>query len=182
MAASPVTYATFFTIYIQRDPSISSIIRLVRDFTSQRGLVSRSAMVFMVLTMLFALALPTLVSAMTSYNAVTQAMVLKVDGTYEPLLQFQPLAYMVHDGWRIDLTGDYPVSYVNYSNTSSGHDPLIYGDSYWVKSYCRDPSQSAVDLQFSSSPYPNDLDCQLQVDISQCKFKSIFANTKPPHV
>lgn len=180
MASSPVTYATFFTIYIQKGPSLSSIIRLIHDFSSQRGLVSRSAMVFIVLTMLFVLALPTLVSAMTSYNAVTQAMVLKVDGTYEPLLQFQPLAYMIHDGWRINLTGDYPVPYTNYSNTSISADPLIYGDSYSIFPICADPGQVGNDSQYLSYNYFNGLDCRMQNDVSQCGFISILVPFWPP--
>lgn len=86
------------------------------------------ATAFIIFTMLYVLAWPTFASAMTSYTPSTQALVNTTDGSYVPLSDMYPIAYTIHDGWRIGLDGDYPVLYVG--NTTSGIESCECSNSY----------------------------------------------------
>ena len=69
MEASPVTYRTFWVIFIQKEASMVSIVEIIHDFLFRRGLVSKTAMLFILLTMIFVFVFPTLASAMTGYTS-----------------------------------------------------------------------------------------------------------------
>ena len=110
MVSSPITYRTYWAIYINKEPSFTSIPRIVVDFAKRRGLPSKIAMTFMILTMVFVLAFPTLASAMTGYNANSGSFVVGYSGSLIPYSEFVPIVYVIHDGNRINLTADYPVN------------------------------------------------------------------------
>ena len=74
---------------------------MIRDFTMRHGLHSKLAMVFMILTMVFTLAFPTMAGAMTGYNANLQAFVNTTDNNYVPFDKFSFALFVVHDSWRI---------------------------------------------------------------------------------
>jgi hypothetical protein len=84
--------------------------RMIRDFTRRHRLVSRPAMVFMIMTMLYILAFPTFGSAMTGYSANVQAFVEDHSKNYVPYNSFRYLFYVIHDGERVGLSNDYPVT------------------------------------------------------------------------
>ncbi|KAI3393152.1 hypothetical protein diail_4677 [Diaporthe ilicicola] len=109
METNPITYRTFWTTFMQREPSLQSITRLIRDFASKRGLRSKVAMAFMVITMLFVMAFPTLASAMTGYTANNEAVIKMQDGTQTPFGDFRQLTAIIHDGSRVGLEADYKV-------------------------------------------------------------------------
>lgn len=68
------------------------------------------AMIFMVVTMLFVLAWPTIASAMTGYDSNNVAFVKIRDGSLIRFNSFSPLLYTIHDGSRLDgLTDEYLV-------------------------------------------------------------------------
>ncbi|ROV94215.1 hypothetical protein VSDG_05680 [Cytospora chrysosperma] len=79
MEHAPITYRTFWTYFMQSEASFRATVRMIRDFTSRRGLGSRIAMVFMISTMIFVMAFPTLASAMTGYTAKTEAVIKLVN-------------------------------------------------------------------------------------------------------
>jgi hypothetical protein len=110
MQVAPVTFSSFWSIFMQSDSTAISIIRLVRDFSFRRGLHSRVAMVFMIATMAFILAFPTFASAMTGYSSNVSPFVPNAEnnGTI-PFAMFQPLYYVIHDGDRIGKSKDYKV-------------------------------------------------------------------------
>ena len=111
MQTKPVTFNTFRTMFVHNEVSIYSISRLVRDFSRRRGLRAKTAMVFMISTLIFILAFPTLGSSMTGYSANVQSLVHDLsDDNYIPFKSFKYLFYVIHDGKRVGLTDDYKVT------------------------------------------------------------------------
>lgn len=110
MMTDPVTYQTFWTVFMQDGPSLWSIILIFRDFTWLRGLRSKPIMFFMIITMIFVLAFPTLVSAMTGYSANNQAVVKMDDAKQVLFSEFEKARYVIHDGNRVNLRINYAIS------------------------------------------------------------------------
>lgn len=109
MMTDPVTYQTFWAVFMQDGPSLRSIILTIRDFAWIRGLRSKATMVFMILSMTFVLAFPTLASAMTGYSANTEAVVRTNGVNQVPFSQFKRARYVIHDGNRVNLSTQYPI-------------------------------------------------------------------------
>lgn len=109
METGPVTYEIFWTVFLLKDPHGVSILKLIREFSLNRGLASKIAMGFMVLSMTFILTFPTLASAMTGYQQNNKAFVSDISGNYVPFSLFSQVSYVIHDGQRVNLTKDYPV-------------------------------------------------------------------------
>jgi len=109
MELSPVTYRTFWTIFIQRDVTVPSTANMLHDFISRRGLTSKVAMVFMISTMVYLLMFPTLASAMTGYTGNVKAFISDANQTFLPFSEFIPMAFIIHDGARVNLTDEYQV-------------------------------------------------------------------------
>lgn len=116
MDSTPVTYETFWAIFMRKEASLMSTFCMARDFAVRRSLRSRTAMIFMVLCMAFILVFPTLAGAMTGYSSKTSSFVADTNGDLSPFAQFTPVLYIIHDGWRIGLSGDYPVPYSDDNN------------------------------------------------------------------
>ncbi|KAI1209380.1 uncharacterized protein F4807DRAFT_91772 [Annulohypoxylon truncatum] len=131
MEFTPVTYTVFFTIFLQVEPTFYSTVNIARAFISHRGLRSKIAMGFMVWSMIFLMAWPTVASAMTGYTSVREALVLDYNGHYIPFREFQPIAYIIHDGWRVNLTGDYIVSLFGSGGTAKEPTVSYRDDSFW---------------------------------------------------
>jgi hypothetical protein len=111
MQTKPVTFNTFRTMFVHNEVSIYSISRLVRDFSRRRGLRAKTAMVFMISTLVFILAFPTLGSSMTGYSANVQSLVHDLDNdNYIPFKSFNYLFYVIHDGARIGRRNETAVS------------------------------------------------------------------------
>lgn len=94
---------------MQSEASMPSIIRLVRDFASRRGLRSKVAMTFMIITMVFVMVFPTLAGAMTGYTANNEAVIKFGNGTQTPFGKFRQVVAIIHDGDRVNLTTEYMV-------------------------------------------------------------------------
>lgn len=109
LETGPVTYSTFRAIFIQDGPSVESVGQLMRDFTLRQRIRSTIAMGFMILSMIFVLAFPTLASAMTGYANRVQAYVPDLDRNFIRFNQFQLISHVIHDGARINLTDDFYV-------------------------------------------------------------------------
>ncbi|KAJ4985482.1 hypothetical protein SVAN01_09047 [Stagonosporopsis vannaccii] len=107
METEPVTYRVFRTIFIESDVSILSTCRTIKSFVRQRGLRSKVAMVFMAATMVFVLAFPTLMSAMSGYDANVGSRILDLEDNLIPFSNYSRAAYMIHDASRINKTNDY---------------------------------------------------------------------------
>jgi hypothetical protein len=107
METQPVTYQLFRTIFIENDASILSTYRTIRSFIWQRRLRSNVAMIFMATTMLFILAFPTLISAMSGYDSNVASRVLDRENNLIPFNKYARVLYVIHDGWRIEQSGSY---------------------------------------------------------------------------
>lgn len=110
MATDPITYQIFWTVFMQDGPSLRSIFRTSRDFTWFKGLRSKPVMFFMILTMAFVLAFPTLASAMTGYSANNQAWVKTDDVSQVLFSQFERAQYVINDGNRVGLSAHYAIA------------------------------------------------------------------------
>lgn len=111
METGPVTFDTFFATHLEETASLKSTVKMVRDFSTRRCLRSRPAMAFIIATMIYILAWPTIAGAMTGYTSAESAFVSDIRGSLTPLENFLPVLYVIHDGWRVDLEGDYLVTY-----------------------------------------------------------------------
>ncbi|KAL5120976.1 hypothetical protein ACEQ8H_001164 [Pleosporales sp. CAS-2024a] len=110
MQVAPVTFNTFRTIFVQCDASWLGVWRLLDDFSRRRALQSRVAMAFMLVTMVYILAFPTLAGAMKGYSANVQPFVQGSDSSYIPFADFRPIYYVIHDGDRIGQHKDFEIA------------------------------------------------------------------------
>lgn len=106
MRVAPVSYQTFYTIFVQKDASIFGIWDLTRDFCFRLPLSSRAAMVFMVTTMIFILAFPTMTGAMTGYSNNVSGFV-EYGSSWVPFSNFTGFQFVIWDASRIDLEEPY---------------------------------------------------------------------------
>jgi hypothetical protein len=115
MEVAPITFRSFRAVFLESGPSLVSISRLFRDFVFRKGFHSKIAAAFMLATMIFALAFPTLASAMTGYTSVVEAFVrVQQNANYIRFSEFRPVVYIIHDGDRIHETKDFLVTDVDH--------------------------------------------------------------------
>jgi hypothetical protein len=113
MVDKPATYRVFWIVFLHQEPSIISIAQLLREAFRGCGIGSRAMTTLITLVMAYILAFPTLAGAMTGYTPVVGGFVEYYEGNFIPLESFQLLAYVIHDGARINLTTDYAVPFNN---------------------------------------------------------------------
>jgi hypothetical protein len=116
METQPVTYQLFRTIFIENDASVLSTYRTIRSFIWQRRLRSNTAMIFMTATMIFILAFPTLISAMSGYDLNVASRIQDSENNLVPFNKYSRVLYVIHDGWRIEQDGNYWIT----DNTTQG--------------------------------------------------------------
>ncbi|KAK0744565.1 hypothetical protein B0T21DRAFT_280580 [Apiosordaria backusii] len=108
----PTTYSAYFTIFVKQETSFTTIYRLIRELGPQNILGSKAVMVFVIFTLNFILAFPTMASAMTGYAASVEAFIQDRNSEgYIKYSTFELVEYVVHDGHRIGLTKNYIMSY-----------------------------------------------------------------------
>jgi hypothetical protein len=107
MEIEPITYQLFRTIFFEKDASLPSTWEIIKSFLWQRKLRSKTAMIFMVVTMIFILAFPTLASAMSGYDANVASYVPDQNRNLIAFKDFSRVLYVIHDGWRINQDGNY---------------------------------------------------------------------------
>ncbi|KAK8086114.1 hypothetical protein PG994_001088 [Apiospora phragmitis] len=129
MRRHPVIYRVFRAIYLENEPTLTSIYRLVKDcITSRRRVVPPTALVFMVATLVLVLIFPTLSGSMTGYINVSKGFVQASSGDMVPFESLDFVAYVIHDGWRVNLTGDYIISL----SVEGGHEYMSGGNPNWI--------------------------------------------------
>jgi hypothetical protein len=117
----PVSYETFWAVFLHQEASPAKIYRLMTDASLYRVLRYKTVAVFTVLSLFLTMAFPTLASAMTGYVAQTAAYIKDSpgsDGNYILFSEFDLVAYVIHDAWRINMTEDLLVPY-----SPPGRDP-----------------------------------------------------------
>ncbi|EQB50638.1 hypothetical protein CGLO_09894 [Colletotrichum gloeosporioides Cg-14] len=177
MEVSPVTYETFWTVFLDGSPTFWSTWYLMRDFSRSHGLRSRFAMIFMIVVAIFILSFPTLGSAMSGYQANSGAFVRGADGEMLKFSDFDMIAYIIHDGDRVNLTKDYPVTFArsNYDteqllgNTLGGYYPNSwYGWSFYGSSNCEEDQEYSNEERNKlwQERYPLNCRCSLHGSVS----------------
>ncbi|KAJ8106925.1 hypothetical protein OPT61_g9216 [Boeremia exigua] len=125
MESEPVTYQVFRTIFVENDASVLSTYRTIKSFIWQRRLRSNVAMIFMTATMIFILAFPTLVSALSGYDSNVASRIQDLDDNLVPFNDFSRLFYAIHDAHRLfknrtEEDGSYWITDRQY-----GDDPVL---------------------------------------------------------
>jgi hypothetical protein len=82
---------------------------ILRDFIWYRALRSKTAMIWIIFSTAFVISFPTLASAMTGYAGNSKAYVQDADGNLIPWNFVPAVDFIINDGWRINLTGNYPI-------------------------------------------------------------------------
>jgi hypothetical protein len=109
MERNPVSYGTFEAITLQ-DSSLFAIFQTSRDLFLNQGPRAKVTVLWMTISATFAIAFPTIASAMTGYSSTVEA-VVTVNGTFIPFSDFQMVRYVIHDGDRVlGLSKDYIVT------------------------------------------------------------------------
>ncbi|KAK8074149.1 hypothetical protein PG994_005048 [Apiospora phragmitis] len=106
-------------------------------------------MVFMVLSTIYVLVFPTLAGSMTGYISVMKAFVKDRSGSIIPFENFNYVAYIIHDGQRVNLTADYIIPYADTANAKSKQDPMASSPS----PDCPDPGDKICSLKNAASHY-----------------------------
>ncbi|KAI1421473.1 hypothetical protein F5Y12DRAFT_718434 [Xylaria sp. FL1777] len=109
METTPITYTTFIILFIERGPEFTSFCQLLRDFVLYRRLGSKISTAWVIFSMFFVLAWPTFIASASGYTPQTGPYVVDINENFVPYNEFRLLAYIIHDGSRINLTDDYPV-------------------------------------------------------------------------
>jgi hypothetical protein len=104
-------------VFLYQEASPVGIYRLVKDASFYRALRHKTVVVFTILSLALIVSFPTLASAMTGYTMKTDAYVKDTpgdDGNFIRFSQFEKVAYIIHDAWRIGrigMTGNLLVPY-----------------------------------------------------------------------
>lgn len=156
MEVQAVTYQAFRTIFLQSEVSIPSTYGIIRSFIWQRPLQSTIAMIFIIMTMIFILVFPTLASAMTGYDSNVDAYLPDYNGSYILFANFTKVVYVIHDGWRLNQTGEYWIT-VDTDRIPNLHEdgdcPLISCTAvYDVASYVRTYGLDGISNESSTIP------------------------------
>lgn len=119
MTEDPVTFATFFIVFLQPEPTLMSTYRLIREFSLHRRPGSIVTAIFIPLTVIFTLVFPTAVNSMSGYMTVNKPYVEARDGKILPFDDdMDMVAYVIHDGKRINETDDFIVPSYKNSNVN----------------------------------------------------------------
>lgn len=110
-----VPLGTFEAIALQ-DSTLIAFYKQVCNFLSIKGWQHQLRMSWIILSTLFIVAFPTLVSAMTGYAPVTDPFLQGGDGQLIPFASYLSVMYIVHDADRIGLNSPLILSNVHADN------------------------------------------------------------------
>ncbi|KAI1110409.1 hypothetical protein F5Y14DRAFT_455045 [Nemania sp. NC0429] len=106
LATQPLSFTSFHAFFLESEPSIFSLWSVAKSFITQKRLASKLTSAFIIFGMSFILAWPTLTSAATGYTPITKPVIRDRSSELTPNLisfwKFRPVAYIIHDFWRID--------------------------------------------------------------------------------
>lgn len=176
----PVTYNTFWTLFISSEVSLSAVAGLIRDFSSRRSLKSKSVMIFMVFTTIFILAWPTMISAMTGYDTNNMPYVTIAVGEHMLFHYFDPVLYVIHDGSRLSgLTDEYKVPYCSFTSHSKYYTSRLSGLEFPTSVLSKRNSSTDKICFYKAEPpvarsklqtgYACSYDDELQMQVSKCQ-------------
>jgi hypothetical protein len=136
MERSPVSFETFESVTLQNS-SVLALVNLIKGYSTNSGARAKLSVSWMILALSYVLGFPTLMSAMTGYSgtywhsqrpygfpspqatncrpvlATSQPYIQTPDGNQVQWSSFRLVNYIIHDGWRVGLTGDYIVKAIS---------------------------------------------------------------------
>ncbi|QDS77353.1 hypothetical protein FKW77_005407 [Venturia effusa] len=129
METSPISYGTYKAVFLRDDIPFSSLVALIRECLTYRPLSSTLAMTWIVLSTIFVIIFPTLVSAMSGYSANGHAYIRDASGNFMDYENLFLIDYVIHDASRLNFT---------YFGTMEGQNSTYWGnftlkDPYFVK-------------------------------------------------
>jgi hypothetical protein len=124
MESSAISYGTFEAITLRPDSWVA-LWNLNRDFLYNKGVRARCTAIWLITSMLFIVAFPSFISAMSGYSANVEAFV-RVENNMIQYSDFRIVRYIVHDAWRIGLTGDQIVAVVPGDGTTDSSPPVDF--------------------------------------------------------
>jgi hypothetical protein len=182
----PVTYETFWAVFLHQEASLVGTYRLMADTSFYRALRYKTVAVFAVLSLLLIVAFPTLASAMTGYVIRTDAYVKdspSEDGNFVRFSEFETVAYMVHDAWRIGMTGSLLVPYGPMNRTgkrlsitepgrqSGASDPIvIVGRELSVQLMRKESGRISFEPCFMAESGIEQPGCELTRNVASCEY------------
>jgi hypothetical protein len=104
MEESPISYGTYKTLFLRDSISLTGLVDLIREFSTHRPLSSSLAMTWIILSAVFVILFPTLVSAMSGYSANGHAFIRDADDNYMDYEKLFLIDYVVHNATRLNMT------------------------------------------------------------------------------
>lgn len=104
METSAISYGTYKTLFLRDGISFSGLIDLIREFSTHRPLSSTLAMTWMILSAIFVLIFPTLISALSGYSANGHAYIKDASGNYMDYENLFLIDYVVYNASRLNFT------------------------------------------------------------------------------
>ncbi len=95
-----MSYGTFEAVTLQNG-SLTACLKLSRDLLKNKTAQARVTVVWMIISAVFVLAFPTIISAMTGYSVNIQSFVQVDNGNLVQYSKFTLIRYIVHDADRI---------------------------------------------------------------------------------
>lgn len=108
MEHDAISYGTFEAITLRPDSWVA-LWNLNRDFLYNKGVRARVTAVWLIMSMLFIVAFPSMISAMSGYSANVEAFV-RVENNMIQYSDFRIVRYIIHDAWRLGMMGDHLVT------------------------------------------------------------------------
>lgn len=142
----PVRYSTFWVVFLQQEPSLATTYQLLRDSAFFRALRHKTVMVFTIFSIILVIFFPTAASAMTGYSPKTEAFIRAPDdGSLIKFGDFEPVAYIINDGSRINLTDTYVVTWAGSASKNYGYSKLSISNATGPRSILITASGSQSD-------------------------------------
>lgn len=103
METSPISYGTYKTLFLRDGISFTGLIDLIREFWTHRPLTSSWAMAWMVLSAIFVILFPTLISALSGYSANGHAYIFDGSGNLMDYQKLFMIDYVIHNASRLNF-------------------------------------------------------------------------------
>ncbi|KAK4161170.1 hypothetical protein QBC43DRAFT_324231 [Cladorrhinum sp. PSN259] len=161
METRSVTYESFSAIFITQESSFTNTYRLIVDKSIYRALRTKCLAAFILLSFAFVAFFPTFANGLAGYATKAEAFIpdygkLGSESTnYIKFSEFDLVRYIIHDGWRINKTGNFIMGYgENTENVwNITPDPLLSPSPY--------PEYDSSNASYANTPCrPSDDECR----------------------
>lgn len=142
METSPISYGTYKTLFLRDGISFTGLIDLIREFSTHQPLMSSLAMAWIILSAIFVILFPTLISALSGYSANGHAYIFDGSGNLMDYQKLFMIDYVIHNASRLNFTffdtvandgsSTWIYSYVNGTRTRTRTRWPTQNSTYWA--------------------------------------------------